>query len=261
MLPIFDWMKMKTQYEDKSTLTFINKKFILANNDPKNPVSIVRQTNKGDSTRVTVYLSNGKSFEDTIESLEDLIEISGNKAYNVTLFYDLTINVYEEASKENIEKAFTKFFSFGLEFKDEGEYLPVNQMIKRRLIPNNFFAILTMRGEDLEFSTSTGSIEISYYIISPPSCIQDIANLGEGSMSDAITGWIRNHFSDVSGVSFSNRNFSGCSIEETDISEALECAGADCINRTVLVEHATKKISVVARKSSEVKKLVSFFRK
>ena len=261
MLPIFDWMKMKTQYEDKSTLTFINKKFILANNDPKNPVSIVRQTNKGDSTRVTVYLSNGESFEDTIESLEDLIEISGNKAYNVTLFYDLAINVYEEASKENIEKAFAKFFSFGLEFKDEGEYLPVNQMIKRRLIPNNFFASLTMRGEDLEFSTSSGSIEISYYIISPPNCIQDIVSLGEDSMSDAITGWIRKHFSDISGVSFSNRNYSECSIEEADISEAIECAAAGSIDRTVLVEHAAKEISVTARKSSEVKKLVSFFRK
>lgn len=261
MLPIFDWMKMKTQYEDKAALTFINKKFILANNDPKNPVSIVRQTHKGDSTRVTVYLSNGESFEDTIESLEDLIEISGNKAYHVTLFYDISVNVYEDASKENIEKAFAKFFDFSLGFNADGSYLPINQMIKRRLVPVSLFACLTMRGEDLEFSTSNGTIEISYYLISPPSCIQDIVRDGEDSMVDNLTCWIRNCFSDISGVSFSGRNFADYSIEETDITEVLECCNEDDVDRTVVIGHATKKISVTARSKGEVKKLVSFFRK
>lgn len=249
---------MKTQYEDKSVLTFVNKKFILANNDPNSPVRIVRQTHKNDSTKVTVYLSNGESFEDTIETLEDLIDISGNKAYRVTLFFDICLSIYKDATSSSIEKALMQFFSFNFEFNNDGNYLPTNQMIKRRVIPLGLFAALIMTGEGDNFRTADGKLQISYYVISPPEHINDIVKDGDESMADSITSWIRRSFSDFTGVSFSGRNYSDCLIDEVDISTTANNAIETC---KVKIAHATQKKSVIASNEDEIKNLVTFFGK
>lgn len=252
---------MIPQFEDPTTLKFVNGKFVLATNDPKNPVQLIRQLHKDDTTKVVIYLTNGVSYEDTIESLEDLIEISGNKAFEVVAEFAISGRVYEEASAENIEKAFSKFFNFNGCF-DQNYYLHTNKMIPTRLRLVSMETDLEVyEREDLDgdFRFGTSVVRFTYLLISPPQFVKDIVH-SEGGLVETLTSWIRNQICSVKGVSFDGRNHLETTISTENLADTIDEIKNLYAEYTLSIVNSTREKAVFCVKVEDMKEIVSFFR-
>lgn len=252
---------MVPQFEDPTTLKFVNGKFVLATNDPKNPVQLIRQLHKDDTTKVVIYLTNGVSYEDTIESLEDLIEISGNKAFEVVLEFEISGRVYEEATAENVEKAFSKFFTFNCGF-DQSYYLQTSKMIPTRIRPVAMATDLEVHEKenvDGDIRLGTSRILLTYLLISPPQFVKDIVH-GDGGVVETLTTWIRNQICSVNGVSFDGRNHLETTITAENLADAIIEMKDFNTEYTLSIVNTTKEKAVFCAKGEDMKEIVSFFR-
>lgn len=249
---------MVPEFEDPTTLKFVNGKFVLATNDPKNPVQLIRQLHKNDTSKVVIYLANGISYEDSIDSLEDLIDISGNKAFEVVLNFEISISVYDTASVETIEKLFSKFLNFNCMLKHDF-YLQTSKMIPHRITPISMESQLVFSERDGEFRPGSGEISISYLVISPPQFIEEIISY-ENGVEKTIESLIRRRVCEVGGIGVSGRNSTGSSITKANISEAIVEMKSHNVEYTLTVSNRSNNSEVSVSKIEDIKKVVSFFR-
>lgn len=247
---------MLPKFEDPTTLKFINGKFVLATNDPKNPVQLIRQIHKDDTSKVVIYLANGVSYEDHIESLEDLIEISGNKAYEVTVEYEISLAIYEGCSPKAIERAFKKFLTFDCTFKPDF-YLQTNKMIQQRIRPARMDVDLPFVKRHDDFKSQNGTITFTYLVIAPPQHISEIFECGDAGIEDTLTSRIRQEFREVSGIGISGRNFVQRSTQNADLADILLEMKEYDLEYELIVRTEDK--SVAIHNPKDIDKVVSFF--
>ena len=168
---------MNPKYEDPAEIKFINKKFILATNDPKNPVQMVRQMAAGDDSNVTISLSNGETYKEYFESLQDLISVTSNRAWSCALTCTFHFRAYgnnddRQAVQRSLDNALTALQAFS--YCPIGKYyLSENRMIPRRFTFTEFYYDVTLNpSKDGDIYTSEGVMEIQFSLISPPELVE-----------------------------------------------------------------------------------------
>ena len=200
---------MDPKYEDPAEIKFINKKFILATNDKKNPIQMVRQIKAGDENNVLVSLSNGETYQEYFDSIQDLISVTSNKAWNVVVHLQFAFRAYGDYDDPKIaeaafERATNALFSFS--YSPTGNYyLPENRMIPQRFKFSEYYYDFTLNpGRDGDLYTSNESAELSLTFISPADQVDKILE----ELTEDLLGSFMSFTNGISGVNFSGRSIS-----------------------------------------------------
>ena len=245
---------MNPKYEDPAEIKFINKKFILATNDKKNPVQMVRQMSAGDDSNVMVSLSNGDTYKEYFDSLQDLISVTSNRAWTCTITCTFHFRAYgnndHETVQHNLDKALTALQAFS--YYPVGKYyLSENRMIPRRLTFTEFYYDLTLNaGRDGDIYTSEGVAEIQFSLIAPPETVEKITD----EVREDIERTFRSHTGNMGGVSFGDRNATS-EYSEDSLDEAIELMKAEeKPDKAIIVTVAEKRECYAP---STLKKIVS----
>ncbi len=214
-------------FKDPATIKFVAKKFVMSTNDVDNPISVVRQIHKDDTGKIEIFLTNGKSYTDEIDTLSDLISITSNKAFLVTikLSSQLTISFDHKLSEKDLKAqvlaAFTNYIRFDPEINPKYYFEP-NKMFPRRVIPKSVSTNLKGHTRFQEYRSNqeaffAGITTFSFYVICPEDHIYDL----EDSLEEIICQRFR-HLLDGRGVAvYSGRNLEGQCIDEVEMEEAL----------------------------------------
>ena len=213
---------MDPKYEDPAEIKFINKKFILATNDKKNPIQMVRQLYAGDENNVMISLSNGETYQEYFDSLQDLISVTSNKAWQVVINLQYSFRAYGDVNDPNVvAKAFDKATSalFSYSYDPLGKYyLPENRMIPRRFAFSEYYYDFDLNpGRDGDIYTSNESSEISFILFAPTDQVRDILK----ELIDDILPNFMSFTNNISGVNFSGRSIS-FDYSETSLEEGIE---------------------------------------
>ena len=86
---------------------FINNKFILATNDPTNPIQIVRQLSS-DERNVQVTLSSGEHFEEYLDSHTELVALTGFSSSICSFCLEWTIRFFGDDTGDNEPQTFAE---------------------------------------------------------------------------------------------------------------------------------------------------------
>lgn len=214
-------------FKDPATIKFVAKKFILSTNDPDNPISTIRQIHPNDTGKIEIFLTNGKSYVDEIDTLSDLISITSNKAFLVKIGVSSEItfsfchDLSEKEMKGNILDAFAKYAEFDPEINPKYYFEP-NEMFPRRVIPKSISTNLNGRTRWQSYSSNqevflSGTTTFSFYVICPECNIDEI----EESLAEIMLGRVRSTLNGNRSVCFSGRNSDKSSNHEVEMEEAL----------------------------------------
>ena len=215
-------------FTDPATIKFVAKKFILATNDPKNPISAIRQIEASDTGKIQIFLTNGNSYQDEIDTLSDLISITSNKAFLVTLqFVSTLVLSYSKDLDEELKDEFVyelaKYFEIDPELNEKYYYEP-SKMIPRRVIPKSVSTNLkgyprwSSYESHQEFYLS-GTTTVKFYVICPERDINEL----EDSLGEILTQRFRESLKSSKTSNFSGRNLDCVNHCEVELEEALLC--------------------------------------
>ncbi len=201
MIPLFD---------DPAELKFVNGKFILSTNDPKNPVRTIRQLEKNNTNSVVISMTDGQLYDDRLETLQDLISTTSNRAWDCTIMCTFGFAVYGSEKDPSIfisqiseaVKSLKKF-----QFKSDQYFLKTSRMIPERIL---YQGIQIFIGDfrDVSWSrvySSGGKILFKFTLISPPDPIGEILE----EMRKDFQCKFRDYTNAIPGVYFDDRNATG----------------------------------------------------
>lgn len=187
---------MHPKFYDPAEIKFVNNKFILATNDKNNPIQMVRQLEKDNVNKVLISLSNGESYQDNIESLQDLIAITSNEAWNVVFNFGFYLSIYEKENSTD-EKTWETFNSIAKTLSnvqgdvrcfDTGKYIKENKMIPKRMaVTGSGFEFLSQNvtGDlrDIDRLRTFGDVGVT--LICPRNIVEDIVKEIEQELESA----------------------------------------------------------------------------
>lgn len=214
-------------FKDPATIKFVAKKFILSTNDPDNPISTIRQVHPNDTGKIEVFLTNGKSYLDEIDTLSDLISITSNKAFLVTVKVDSEMTICfadrysDKELKEKVLGAFTAYTELDPAI-NEKYYFEPNKMFPRRVIPKSVSTNISGKTRWHSYSSNQevffrGTTTFSYYVICPESDLDELTE----SLGEIMVGRVRNGLSGNCVASYSGRNLDSAKESEVETDEAI----------------------------------------
>lgn len=216
-----------SMFKDPATIKFVAKKFILSTNDPDNPISVVRQIHPDDTGKIEIFLTNGKSYTDDIDTLSDLISITSNKAFLVTieiaseLLISYAAGLSDAEMKSNILAAFSAYLGFDPEINPKYFFEP-NKMFPRRVIPKSISTSLKGRTRWDSYSSNqevffNGITTFSFYVICPEDNIDDVKT----ELGEIMVRRLRETLHGRKMTAYSGRNLERRNAEEVEMEEAL----------------------------------------
>lgn len=193
-------------FKDPIQIKFVLGKFVIATNDEKNPVRLVRQLKTGDETKVSISLANGETYTDTVGALADLVSMTSNMAWevSVTVIYDVGIEVCSESRSfihslmyeyddEDRQDEYSKLISkidemlaltligpltnIGKPYSkiDGSRFLPENPLIPNRLALVNRTVVSEISSNTENFKLLASCKETFVFkLISPEECVNSI---------------------------------------------------------------------------------------
>lgn len=216
-----------SMFKDPATIKFVARKFILSTNDPDNPISVVRQIHPDDTGKIEIFLTNGKSYTDDIDTLSDLISITSNKAFLVTieiaseLLISHAANAADAEMKSNILAAFSSYFGFDPEINPKYFFEP-SKMFPRRVIPKSISTNLKGRTRWDSYSSNqevffNGTTAFSFYVICPEDNIKDV----KAELAEIMVRRLRETLHGRKMTAYSGRNLERSNAEEVEMEEAI----------------------------------------
>lgn len=210
------------KFHDPACIKFINGKFILATNDAANPISLVRQKAKSNETDVVVTLTTGEMYDDTIESITRLVEVTSNKGWMVTIEMSVTAIVYTDAVDREV--SITRLHKIlhtlhGYKHTPNSEYyLPVSRMIPDRIVPISVLHDMTFT-ERYGRVRGVGTISFDFVVISPQQCIDELVEALAENVSDGVRSATQFN---IGGIEVGDRNVTNTIIDECDLGYVLD---------------------------------------
>lgn len=227
---------MEPKFQDPACIKFINGKFVLATNDPSNPVALVRQKTKGIETDVLVTLSNGETYEDTISSISHLVEVTSNKGWAVAIELSVCLVVYTDshvgraALISKTQKLLNTIHAYQHTPNSE-YYLPVSRMIPQRIVPLSVSSDITFAQYDDRIRGS-GKVAFEFAVISPAKHITELADELSTNLVNSFRGTTQFN---TGGIEVCDRNVIGTNTEEYDLDRVLDMVLITDVDRTMYV--------------------------
>lgn len=227
---------MVSKFKDPACIKFINGRFILATNDPVNPITLVRQKTKGIDTDVIVTLSTGEMYDDVIDSISQLIEVTSNKGWLISIDtnVDIVIDInggYDLSRIVHGTQMILRTLSDYDYVPDNEYYLPVSEMIPNRVS-------LQSVSSNLEFFfhndriCGTEIMTTNYAILSPDNCIEDIAK----ELADNLLASFRQSTNiNVGCITASRHSIISIDIVNCDLDCALGLMSPTSVPKTMVV--------------------------
>lgn len=223
---------MTPLFDDPATLKVVMGKFLLATNDPSNPVRSVRQiANNGSTGDVVVTLQSGETYTDSFTDVTDLLSITSNQAWDVTISLDFTISTTID-SVDSAEIFAADLFNCldsvrnAVTHTNFPKYLPEHQLVPRRITCKSIQLDCTLTGrvrhdysEPLPHIHSKDEcLSVTYTVISPPDVINDITE----DLMERVETALRTYGRSRGHVIVSGRNVSGRNTIQADMAAAIE---------------------------------------
>lgn len=225
---------MVPKFDDPAQLKIVNGKFILATNDPTNPVSLIRQKTAGNDTSVIITLSNGDSYDDTIQSVQQLVEVTSNKKWGINIEVEFELHTYGAGHNilTNINNALIRVLTYSY-CPTDNYYLPTNHMIPKRFSLDQFTTHLDFCSRS-DYIRGSGLTTLSYSVISPPEHISAITDL----IAESLIVDFRQNIRGAPGLTIDGRNIKSRTVTESDSSYdlVLSPASEHVVTVTVLDE-------------------------